>query len=211
MINEELNNLIELAQGNRTQNQYALNSGVNSSFITKIIKGERKPSPVILKKLANRAYNGITYEMFMRAAGYLDADVKISKSKGIKIPVLGVIPAGVPIEAIEEILDYEEITEDLARTGDFFALRVSGDSMAPQILENDIVIIKKQEDCENNDICAVIVNGYNATLKRIKKDTNGIMLVPYNQAYEPTYYSKEQVLSLPVKIIGKAIEIRRGL
>ncbi len=211
MINEELNNLIELAQGNRTQNQYALNSGVNSSFITKIIKGERKPSPVILKKLANRAYNGITYEMFMRAAGYLDADVKISKSKGIKIPVLGVIPAGVPIEAIEEILDYEEITEDLARTGDFFALRVSGDSMAPQILENDIVIIKKQEDCENNDICAVIVNGYNATLKRIKKDTNGIMLVPYNRAYEPTYYSKEQVLSLPVKIIGKAIEIRRGL
>jgi len=133
------------------------------------------------------------------------------KSKGVKIPVLGTIPAGVPIEAIEEILDYEEITEDLARTGDFFALKVSGDSMSPQILENDIVIIKKQDTCENNDVCAVIVNGFDATLKRVKKDTNGIMLVPYNRSYEPTYYSNEQVISLPIKIIGKAIEIRRGL
>ena len=133
------------------------------------------------------------------------------KKIGVKIPVLGTIPAGVPIEAIEEILDYEEITEDLARTGDFFALKVSGDSMAPQILENDIVIIKKQDTCENNDVCAVIVNGFDATLKRVKKDTNGIMLVPYNRSYEPTYYSNEQVISLPIKIIGKAIEIRRGL
>ena len=133
------------------------------------------------------------------------------KKIGVKIPVLGTIPAGVPIEAIEEILDYEEITEDLARTGDFFALKVSGDSMSPQILENDIVIIKKQDTCENNDVCAVIVNGFDATLKRVKKDTNGIMLVPYNRSYEPTYYSNEQVISLPVKIVGKAIEIRRGL
>ena len=58
-------------------------------------------------------------------------DEHTSKNKGVNIPVLGRVIAGIPIEAVEEIIDYEEITESLAKTGEFFALQIKGDSMEP--------------------------------------------------------------------------------
>lgn len=131
--------------------------------------------------------------------------------QGYKIPVLGTIPAGIPIEAITDILDYEEITEEMAKTGTYFALKVKGDSMMPSIQPNDVIILRQQDDAENGSICAVMVNGFDATLKKIKKDTNGIVLVPLNSNYEPLFFTNEDILTKPVKIIGKAVEIRRTL
>ena len=66
-----------------------------------------------------------------------------------KIPVLGRVAAGIPINAITEIIDTEEISEELAKTGDFFALKIKGDSMEPRIVDGDVVIVKQQEDAEN--------------------------------------------------------------
>lgn len=134
-----------------------------------------------------------------------------AKKKGVKVPVLGVIPAGVPIEAITDILDYEEIPEEMARTGEFFALKVKGDSMSPNILPGDVVIFKKQESADSGAICAVMVNGYDATLKKVRWNEKGIMLIPLNPEYETMFYSNEEIISKPVKIIGKAVEIRRSL
>lgn len=136
-----------------------------------------------------------------------------SLKKGIPIPVLGSIPAGIPLEAITDILDYEEIPEKMAKSGEYFALKVKGDSMAPKILNGDIVIIRKQEDAESGNICVVMVNGYDATLKEIKKDTAGIWVLPYNpnSDFKPTFYSKKEIEELPVRIIGVAVEIRRSL
>lgn len=164
--------------------------------------GSSEPSYEALEKLAS--YFGVT-------VGYLmGVDDRPSK-KGFKIPVLGVIPAGTPIEAIEDILDYEEIDQKLASTGEFFALKVQGDSMAPQLLPGDIIIVRQQETAENEDTVIIIVNGNDATIKRIKKEPSGVTLLPNNPAYTPTYYSNHEIETLPVKIIGKAIEIRRGL
>ena len=129
----------------------------------------------------------------------------------IKIPVYGVIPAGVPIEAIQDILDYEEIPKKLAQTGTYFGLKVQGSSMYPKIENNDIVIIKQQSTFNNGDICAVMVNGYDATLKRVKKEKDGIELIPINPEYETKKYNAEQCQSLPIKVLGKVIEIRRKL
>lgn len=136
-----------------------------------------------------------------------------SLKKGIQIPVLGSIPAGIPLEAITDILDYEEIPEKMAKSGEYFALKVKGDSMAPKILNGDIVIIRKQEDAESGNVCVVMVNGYDATLKEIKKDTAGIWVLPYNpnSDFKPTFYSKKEIEELPVRIIGVAVEIRRSL
>lgn len=130
--------------------------------------------------------------------------------EGVRIPVLGRVVAGIPIEAVEEILDYEEITPELAATGEFFALQVKGDSMEPTLRDGDIVIVKKQPTVDSGDIAIVLVNGNDATVKEIKESPAGITLIGHNVAvYTPHFYSNHDIESLPIQIIGKVVEMRR--
>jgi len=96
----------------------------------------------------------------------------------------------------------------MIKRGDYFALKIKGDSMSPRICHNDIVIIRKQEYCDNGDICAVMINGDNATLKQVRKASDGITLVPFNEEYKPMFYNRKQVQELPIKILGKVVEGR---
>jgi repressor LexA len=132
--------------------------------------------------------------------------------KAIRVPVLGRIAAGIPIEAIEDILDWEEIPADMGKGGaEFFALQITGDSMSPDYIEGDVVIFQKTVTCESGDECAVIVNGEDATFKKVIKRENGIMLQPINAAkYEPEFYNNEQIEYLPVNVIGIARQLRRN-
>lgn len=133
-----------------------------------------------------------------------------SPLKGVKIPVLGRVAAGVPISAISNIEDYEEITPEMAKSGEHFALRVKGDSMSPRIDNNDIVIVRQQALVNNGDVAVVLVNGDEATVKEIKKLPDGLMLIGWNTSvYPPKIYSKEEVEKLPISIIGKVVELRR--
>lgn len=136
-----------------------------------------------------------------------------TKQKGVKIPVLGTIPAGVPIEAIEEVLDYEEISEEMASHGTYFALKVKGNSMLPTIKDGDVVIVRQQDDADSGKICVVMINGFDATLKEIKKDPQGLWVLPHNPEcdFKPSFFSNKQVDDVPVRIIGVAVEIRRSL
>lgn len=130
--------------------------------------------------------------------------------KGVRIPVLGRVVAGIPIEAVEEILDYEEITPELAATGEFFALQVKGDSMEPTLRDGDVVIVKKQPTVDSGDIAIVLVNGNDATVKEIKESPSGITLIGHNVAvYTPKFYSNREIEELPIQIIGKVVEMRR--
>ena len=130
-------------------------------------------------------------------------------SRGVRIPVLGRVVAGIPIEAVEEILDYEEITPELAATGEFFALKIRGHSMDPRMMEGDVVIVRKQEDVESGDVAIVLVNGNEATVKRVKKQEEGITLIATNTSvYEPHFYSNKEIKTLPVQILGKVVELR---
>ena len=193
--------LKELRKLNKiTQDKLAEKIGVARSTISMYEVGASEPDIQILTKLAN---------FFNCSIDYLLGNDK--KSQGVKIPVLGVIPAGIPIEAVEDVLGYEEITPKLASTGEFFALKVKGDSMLPDIKNGDILIVRQQEDAENGDTCVIMVNGNDATVKKIKKMESGIMLIPNNSDFETMFFSNEEILSLPVRIIGKAIEIRRSL
>lgn len=131
------------------------------------------------------------------------------RDKGVRIPVLGRVVAGIPIEAIEEVIDWEEIPQRLAASGKFFALRVCGHSMEPRILEGDVVIVRQQEDVESGDIAIVMVNGDEATVKRVKKQEDGITLIATNTSvYEPHFYSNQEIRDLPVRILGKVVELR---
>ena len=126
----------------------------------------------------------------------------------VQIRVLGKVAAGVPIEAVEDVIGEETISKKMAETGDYFGLRISGDSMEPTIHHGSIVIVRQQDDVENGDIAIVIVNGEDAICKKIEKFENGIMLVPMNKIYEEKFYTNEEIEKLPVRIIGKVVESR---
>lgn len=134
--------------------------------------------------------------------------------------VYGTIPAGIPMECIEDIIDTEEISADMLK-GDkqFFGLKVNGHSMEPDYLDGDTIILEKVEDCESGTDCVVMVNGNDGTFKRVIKNEENqtIRLQPLNTSldengmplYEPITFTKEQIKSLPVRIIGKVVELRR--
>lgn len=148
---------------------------------------------------------------------YLDFDNAdlMAESDTIKIPVLGVIKAGIPIEAQEEILDHVEIPKRWVLGGKkFFGLKISGDSMFPKYQEGDIVIFEQNNDKElfNGKDCAIMINGYDATFKKVLLNDNGITLVPYNTSkYEMMMYSNEDIENLPIRVIGIAREKRTKL
>lgn len=131
-----------------------------------------------------------------------------SVRKGVWINVYGHIAAGIPIEAIEDIVDREELSEEMLKHGEYIALRVKGDSMEPKISDGDTVIIRIQETIESGEIAAVYVNGNDVTLKRVRIEENGIWLIGNNPAFTPMFYSKQQCADLPVRILGKMVELR---
>lgn len=158
----------------------------------------------------------ILCEIFNVSTDYLlgNTDIKRpyqipTRKKGVKIPVLGRVAAGVPVEAIEDIEDYEEITPEMAAKGDYFALKIHGTSMEPKFSEGDVVIVRKQSDLESGNIGVIIVNGSDATVKKVIKQENGIMLIATNQSvFPPQFYDNKTVNELPITILGRVVELR---
>ena len=187
-----------------SQEDLAEKFDVDRVTISRWENGINDPSNDALKALAS---------LFNVSVDYLLCQNKIIESKkGVKIPVLGRVVAGIPIEAITDIIDYEEIPSEMAATGEYFALKVKGDSMSPNICEDDVVIVKRQNDIECGEIAIVLVNGEDATVKKVNRHENGITLVGYNPTvYAPHFYTREEVEKLPVSIIGKVVELRRSL
>lgn len=133
-----------------------------------------------------------------------------NNSNSAVVFVYGTIPAGIPMECIEDILDTEEISVNMLKGGkQYFGLKIKGNSMEPDYLDGDTLILEKVDDCENGDDCVVMVNGNDGTFKRVFKNENGIILQPLNPSYSPMVYSNEQIENLPIRIIGVVEEIRR--
>lgn len=189
-----------MSLNNKTQVDLINDLGFNKSAVSTWCNGTRLPRMDKVDALAK--YFGI------RRSDLIE-DKSESKIKPTTIPVLGSVPAGVPIEAIQDIIDYKEIDAATAAKGEYFALQVKGSSMEPRICEGDIVIVRKQDDVESGEIAIVMVNGDNATIKRLLKYEDGIRLMPTNPAYEPLYFTNDEILEKPVKVIGKVIENRQ--
>lgn len=199
-------------------------SGVSKSYISLLEKNKHPhtgkpivPSIQIIKQFS-KAMNIDFNELFSKLDGDINISTKekefknsLSKKSGTKIPVLGRVAAGIPLEAIEDIIDYEEIPEELAKTGEFFGLKIKGDSMEPRIREGDVVIVRKQDDAETGDVVVAMINGDDATCKRLKKYGEGIMLISNNPAYEPFIFNYDEIREKPVRIVGKVIELRGKL
>lgn len=120
------------------------------------------------------------------------------------IPVLGRVAAGIPIDAIEEIIDYEEITDKLASVGELFGLRIKGDSMTPRICDGDVVIVRKQSTADSGDIVIATVNGDDAVCKKLLIYGNTILLRSNNSAYEDIDVTGRE----DFQIWGRVVELR---
>lgn len=193
-----------------TQEELGKVLDIQKAAISKYENGRAEPSTEVLKKMS--AFFGVSIDYLLGNSPVKVSNQTSSDSQGVRIPVLGRVVAGIPIEAVEEILDYEEITPELAASGEFFALKIRGHSMEPRMMEGDVVIVRRQDDVESGDVAIVLVNGNEATVKRVKKQEDGITLIATNTSvYEPHYYSNKEIEELPVRILGKVVELRGKL
>lgn len=172
-------------------------------------KLDLSPSTISMYEVGRRRPD---FEIEEKIADFFNVDLNTLRGKDVEstghsIPVYDRVAAGIPIEAIDNIIDYEEIPE--LWSGEYAGFRVKGDSMAPRILDGDYLIVKRQDDAESGDVVVVFVNGQDATVKRLIKNESGIQLQPFNPVYEPMFFSNEEIKSLPVKIWGKVVENRQ--
>lgn len=184
-----------------TQAELAQKLGLGQSTIAEWYHGRKYPRPKSLQMIADAL--GV-YMSDLREPQNSTGQTK----KAVAIPVLGSVPAGIPISAVQEILDWEEISEDMARRGEYFALRIRGTSMEPRFREGDVIIVRQQETVENGEIAVVMVNGEDATVKHFYRSDAGITLTGTNPSFPPLTYTPDQAESLPVRIIGKVVELR---
>ena len=174
--------------------------GVKYTTFTDWVKGNAYPRIDKIELMAN--YFGIDKSDLVE-------DRSKSQIKANRIPVLGSVPAGIPIEAIEDIVDWEDIPMEWVNAGhEFFGLKVKGDSMFPKYVEGDTIIIRKQDDCDSGQDCVVYVNGCDATLKKVVKKPDCIILQPLNPQYDPKVFDYNDEEN-PITIAGVVVEIRR--
>ena len=192
-----------MAINNVTQTQVCNTLGFKMPTFSDWINAKTYPRIDKIELMAN--YFGITKADLVEEH---TQDLKHNTRKGVVINVLGRVAAGIPIEAIEDVIDTDEITEELASTGEFFGLQIHGKSMEPRMKEGDIVIVRKQDDAESGDIVIAMVNGDEATCKKLIKHEQGISLVSFNSEYEPMYFTPIDIQEKPVKIIGRVVELR---
>lgn len=180
--------------------------GVSESAVGKWLKMKSTPRMGIVEKLS--IHFGIKKSDLLEASKSDSDLLGAHENQGVKIPVVGCVAAGVPISAIEEILDWEEIPLKQARTGEFFGLKIRGSSMEPRIYNGDVVIVKKQNDADSGDIVVAQVNGDEALCKKLIKQESGIILQSLNQDYPTYFFSQQDIENKPVTIIGKVVELR---
>lgn len=198
-VGEKIKSL-RLARG-ISQNQLAKSAGISQAGLSAIESTTKSPSVDTLGRVADAL--GISLAQLLGA-------VEKPKTKRT-IPVLGMVPAGIPIEAIEDVLDYEDLSaSEAADDYDYFGLRVKGNSMYPEYVDGDTIIVRRQDTAETGDDAVIMVNGDDATFKRIKRTQDGLILLPINTAeYEPMYYDNTQIEALPVRVLGVCVELRR--
>ena len=193
-------------QSGKQQKEIAKDLGYSSTTFNTWCVGKIVPSAGKVQKIAD--YFGIGKSDLLDDKSSL---LGKSRTVGVTIKVLGRVAAGLPIEAVENIIDTEEISEDMAKNGEYFGLQIHGDSMEPRMYEGDVVIVRQQDDAESGDIVIAMVNGNDATCKRLTKYASGIALISLNTKYDPMLFTNEEIIEKPVKIIGKVVELRGKL
>lgn len=188
---------------------------ISYSHLNMIENGKRNVTPALLRVLADLYC--VNYLDLYEKAGYIDLIENERKQEiltplqnieKIKIPVLGKVKAGYNYLAEENVVGYESI-DDVSNPEEYYALQVTGDSMEPLFSDGDIAIVHKQDDFESGNTCIVLINGDEATVKKVVRMEDGIDLIAMNPYYPVRHFSSEDMKKIPVKIIGKVVEARK--
>ena len=178
---------------NKTRQEICDDIGVKYTTFTDWLNGNTYPRIDKIELMAN--YFGINKSDLVEDNRTRSAN---------RIPVLGRVAAGIPIDAIEDIIDYEEVDNKLAQLGELFGLKIKGDSMTPRICDGDVVIVHQQANAESGDIIIATVNGDDAVCKKLQIYSNVVLLYSLNPNYEPIDVTGRE----DFKIIGKVVELR---
>lgn len=181
----------------------------SKSTIYRYMKGEMAPK-ISTVKYASEIFN-VNPLWLMGYDVSMKSNIKTDElgNPVVSVPLLGTVKAGYDYLAQENWIGTIDIDKKLAETGEFFALKIHGDSMFPVFIEGDTIVVKKQDDFENGDIVVALINGDEATVKKGKKSENSILLQPLNTNYEPLIFTKEEMKTIPVKIIGVVKKLDR--
>lgn len=184
-------------------------TGISESLLSKYLSGHAVARQRKLSLLSDALDVNEVWLM-----GYdipIERNIKTDKlgNPVVEIPLLGTVKAGYDYLAQENWIDTVDVDKSLLDGNELFALKVKGDSMYPILLEEDIVIVKKQNDFETGDIVVAIINGDEATIKKGKKTDNSILLQPFNSNYEPLIFTNDEIKKIPVTIIGIVKQLKR--
>lgn len=124
------------------------------------------------------------------------------------IPILGTVKAGYDWLAEENVVDYVTLKENIPNIKEYYALKITGDSMLPLLSEGDLVIVHDQDDVESGQTAVILINGEEATVKKVVKTNEGIELHSMNPYYPVKKFTYEDMKSIPVKIIGRVKEAK---
>lgn len=195
-----------------SQSQLAQKLGMSKQAISNYERGIREPDYVTLEAIADVLNVPIT-DLISNEEKERELNAIYATYKNVQcVPVLGSIPAGIPLAEIEDVQGWEEIPADWTRGGkEYFALHVHGNSMYPRYEDGDIIILRKQDTCESGQDCAVRINGDDATFKRVRITERGIILQPINPDFDSYMFDNQQIEELPVRIVGVVVELRRKM
>ena len=183
------------------QDELAKVLSISPSAVGMYERDEREPNDEITLKLAN--YFGVSTDYLLGKSDNRNSDVPISR-----IPILGTVKAGYDWLAEENIVDYITLKENIPNVNEYYALRITGDSMLPLLAEGDLVIVHDQDDVESGQTAVVLINGEEATVKKVVKTNEGIELHAMNPYYPVRKFTFEDMQKIPVKIIGRVREAK---
>ena len=195
---------------NNMKAQELVDHSVQKASISQYVNGSHSPSNVSSGKMAKVL--GVDPLWLMGFDVPMRGFPQDDDGDSVMIPVYGRVAAGLPIEANQDdIIEEIEIPKNLAKRGDFYALQIYGDSMEPMLYEGDTVIIREQPDADSGEIVVATINGDDATCKKLyKMPDGGIQLTSLNPVYDPFIFTPDDVNSIPVRILGKVVEMRRS-
>lgn len=186
---------------NLTQEELAQKIGYTRTAISAWEIGRNEPSNTDTIKLAE--YFGVSTDYLLGKSDNRNSDIPVSK-----IPILGTVKAGYDWLAEENIIDYITLKENIPNVDEYYALRITGDSMLPLLAEGDLVIVHDQDDVESGQTAVVLINGEEATVKKVVKTNEGIELHAMNPYYPVKKFTFEDMQRIPVKIIGRVREAK---
>ena len=197
-----MNRLKELRdEKNKLQEDIGKIIGVSGRAVGNYETGKRELSPEKILKLAE--YFGVSTDYLLGKT-----DIKNTVVSVPKIPILGTVKAGYDWLAEENVVDYLTIKEELPNINEYYALRITGDSMLPLLSEGDLVIVHDQDDVESGQTAVILINDEEATVKKLIKTNEGIELHSMNPYYPIRKFTYEDMKNIPVKIIGRVKEAK---